>query len=246
MKAYRADLHIHTLLSPCGSLEMSPARIIEHALAKELDIIGITDHNSTLHAKLTRQLGRKAGITVLCGVEVTTKEEVHCLAYFEDDSELNAFQSYLESKLPPIENDPGRFGDQVVIDKDENIIAEIPYFLLSGIQASLKQLEQKVHELDGIFIPAHIDRPYFSLLSQLGFIPGDIEYDAMELSAIGNIAEFKLAHPETGNIKILKNSDAHHLKDIGKSYSTIWMNSPNFKELRMALKGINGRYIEAA
>ena len=83
MKKYRADLHIHTVLSPCGDLEMSPVNIVQKAKERSLNILGISDHNSTLHAPLIKKLAAKEGILVLMGAEVTTKEEVHCLCFFE-------------------------------------------------------------------------------------------------------------------------------------------------------------------
>jgi len=56
MKTYRADLHIHSVLSPCGDLDMSPVNIVEEASRKGLDIIGITDHNTTRHTGLVKRL----------------------------------------------------------------------------------------------------------------------------------------------------------------------------------------------
>ncbi len=92
MKTYRADLHIHTLLSPCGDLSMTPANIVSEALRKKLDIIGITDHNSTRQAGLVGMLGAREGLFVLQGAEVSTREEVHCLVFFENPAELELFQ----------------------------------------------------------------------------------------------------------------------------------------------------------
>ena len=63
MRLFKADLHIHTLLSPCGDLDMTPDEIVRLAKKCGLDIIGITDHNSTKHGKLAREYGRQAGVT---------------------------------------------------------------------------------------------------------------------------------------------------------------------------------------
>ena len=102
MKVFNADLHIHTVLSPCGSLEMSPKAIILAASEKKLDIIGITDHNSTRQCRVVTAEAQKAGITVYCGAEVTSKEEVHCLAFFENFKKLDEFQQFLDKHLPDI------------------------------------------------------------------------------------------------------------------------------------------------
>ena len=60
---FNADMHVHSVLSPCGDIEMSPSAIVSQAKAKGLDIIGLTDHNSTLNADVTRRLGRQSGYT---------------------------------------------------------------------------------------------------------------------------------------------------------------------------------------
>lgn len=241
MKFYRADLHIHTLLSPCGDLEMSPANIVAKAKEKQLDIIGIADHNSTKHCPLTRKLAEKEGITVLCGAEVNTKEEVHCLAFFETDEKLALFQKFLEKQLPPVKNDIHRFGYQIVIDEQENIIEEEPYLLLTGLHAGIDKVEQVVHELGGIFIPAHVDRPYCSILSQLGFLPPDLKADALEISRHTNPDDFDRQQGLNQRFTYLKSSDAHYVNDIGRAYTEMWLEAPTYSEIKMALANENGR-----
>jgi len=110
MRSYRADLHVHTVLSPCGDLEMSPANIVMMAARKGVDVLGIADHNSTKHGMLIKKLAEKEGIFVLTGAEVTTKEEIHCLAFFENNDSLEAFQEYLDKHLPDVKNKPDTLG----------------------------------------------------------------------------------------------------------------------------------------
>ena len=117
MNSYCADLHIHSVLSPCGDLEMSPLKIVEEAAKKELDIIAVSDHNHTGHARLTRELGARKGIWVVYGAEICTREEVHCLTFFDSDEQLNAFQSLLDESLPKIPNDVALFGHQLIVDE---------------------------------------------------------------------------------------------------------------------------------
>ena len=159
MKRYKVDLHIHTCLSPCGSLDMDPESIIETALRKRLDAIAITDHNSTLQCPVIQELGQERGLLVLAGVEVTTSEEVHCLVLFKDEKSRKEFQAYLDQHLPPIPNDPDYLGDQVWVNARNEIQGEVAYSLLSAIDQSLEQVESKCAEVDGLFIAAHIDRP---------------------------------------------------------------------------------------
>lgn len=244
MKPVRADLHIHTLLSPCGDLEMSPANIIRLARERQLDMIGITDHNSTRHCKLTRKLGEKAGIAVLTGVEVTTREELHCLAFFENDHSLDAFQDYLEAKIRRIPYRPELFGYQAVVDEEENIVEEITYMLGAALEAGVDEVERMIHQLGGLFIPAHVDRPRSSILSQLGFIPSDLRCDAIEVSFAVSKSIYMEQHPELGRYPVIRNSDAHYPADLARKSTVYLMESPCFRELCLALEGKQGRKIE--
>ena len=243
MNKYRADLHIHTVLSPCGDLEMSPANIVAKARETGLDIIGITDHNSTRHCKLIRSLAEPEGIFVLMGAEVTTREEVHCLTFFENDDKLSEFQVYLEKHLPPIPNNVEKFGYQVVVDEDEQIIDEIEFLLISALNQSIEQVEKKVHSLGGIIIPAHIDRPSYSIISQLGFIPEDLLIDGIEISAnckIQSVIPFLGKQTER---TIIRDSDAHYVENIGKAFTTFEMKHRTFNEIKLALQGVQGRKV---
>lgn len=243
MKQFKADLHIHTLLSPCGDLDMTPCHIVEEARKKGVDMIGITDHNSTLHGKLTDFYSAQRDVFVLCGAEVTTKEEVHCLAFFENFEKLEIFQSYIDENLPNIPNSPDFFGDQVQIDKDLNIVYEEPRLLTSALKVNIEEVALKVHELEGIFIPAHIDKTKNSVLSQLGFIPFDLQYEAVEVSKYGDINKIKREHPYLQNSTFIRSSDAHFVNDIGTSFSIFEMETRSFKEIKMALKQQNNRKV---
>jgi hypothetical protein len=243
MKIFRADLHVHSVLSPCGDLEMSPTNIIKAAKKKGLDIIGITDHNTTLHCELMKKLGAENDIFVLTGSEVNTKEEVHCLTFFETPELLNDFQKYIDEMLPFIPNKPERFGHQVVVDEYENILKEIESLLFVGINQSIGELRKKVTDLNGIFIPAHVNRQHSGILSQLGFIPKDLNPDAIEIFAPTSIREVLLKYPELAQYNYIKNSDAHQIDRIGAVYSEFFIESISFEEIRKALRGIDGRKI---
>ena len=136
MNQYWADLHIHTVLSPCADLEMTPANIVNRAKEKGLHIIGITDHNSTKNALLVKKLAQKEGIFVLTGAEVTTKEEVHCLAFFEFENQLNQFQQFLDDNITIIPNPDGHFGYQPVVDENDDILELIPNYLPAALKSS--------------------------------------------------------------------------------------------------------------
>ncbi len=171
LKSYRADLHLHTVLSPCGDIYMSPSAIVEQAQKLHLDIIAICDHNTTRQVKVAQQIGRKKGIMVIGGVEITTQEEAHALAYFENDAQLDAFQDFIDDHLPHIPLDEEKFGYQLIVNENEEVTGEEEWLLWSALDAGLDTLYEKVHEIGGLFVPAHVNKPASSLISQLGFIP---------------------------------------------------------------------------
>lgn len=243
MMVFKADLHVHTVLSPCGDLEMSPVNIVEEAARKKINILGITDHNSTKHTLLIKKLAKKKGIFVLCGAEVTTKEDIHCLTFFETIEAIADFQAFLEAHLKGIKNKPKLFGYQVVVDEHDDILEEVDSLLIAALDQTIDQVEKKVHSLDGLFIPAHIDRPAYGLISQLGFVPPDMAADAFEISAYTNKEEMINKYKYLADYTFLKNSDAHFPEQIGSRFNLLQMEEMSFKEVAMALKGLEGRKV---
>lgn len=235
MRKIRADIHIHSLLSPCASLDMTPAVIISCALSKGLDMIALSDHNTTLHCELAVTLGRESGITVLRAVEVTSTEEAHSVVILPNEQARASFQRWLEKRYILIPNDPLVFGDQVIIDRDENIIGEIEHYLPAAINASIDEVEAAAHSHGGLFIPAHIDRPSMSIISQLGFIPENLIIDAIEVVGTSSYSHYP----------VIKNSDAHMPSHIGRRYTEYMVEEASFSELAMAIRGEQGRHIIA-
>jgi PHP family Zn ribbon phosphoesterase len=241
MKFFRADLHIHTVLSPCGDLEMSPVNIVSEAALKGLDIIGITDHNTTRHCALITRLAAERGIFVMQGAEITTKEEVHCLAFFENTDALAKFQEFLDNNLSEVINDPAIFGYQVQVDEAENVVYEEKRLLINAISKSFEEAEAFTHSLQGLFIPAHLNRSKNSIYSQLGFLPEKLDVDAVEISKKTTVEQFIALHPELKGLTVIRNSDAHYLEDIGSAYTLFYIEEASFAEIKQALKKENGR-----
>lgn len=232
---FKADLHIHTVLSPCGDIDMSPPMIIDQALVKGLDIIGISDHNSTKNALVCRDIGSKNNIFVMMGAEVTSKEEVHCLCFFPDENRLSGFQKYLDKFINKKENNPKFFGNQLIVDERENIVGEEKLLLIQSIDQSVFEISEKVKSLKGIFIPAHIDSHRNSIGSQLGFIPDDLEYDAIEVVNKENLSKHKNKYKIPPDTFIISSSDAHYLSDIGKRYTELELETLSFQNIKKAM-----------
>jgi PHP family Zn ribbon phosphoesterase len=243
MNLFRADLHIHSVLSPCGDLEMSPGNIVKRAARKGLDLIAITDHNHTGHARLTRKLGEAAGLWVVYGVELTTREEVHCLVFFDTDEQLDGFQEEVDSVLPKVVNDTKLFGFQVIVDEKERILSEIEHSLYPGINLDIVQTRKLVHSMGGLFVPAHVDRRLHGLYAQLGFLPEGLEPDAVEISWRTNREAELAVHPELEAFQLIQCSDAHFIEDVGRATCELQMKSRSFEELALAFRGQEGRKV---
>lgn len=246
MKEYRADLHIHTVLSPCASLEMSPACIVEKAIEKEIDIIAITDHNHTAHNRITRDLALEKGLVVLYGTEISSIEEIHCLSYFETEDQVREIQSFIDDNITRTRNIPAKLGYQPVINSEEMIEKYIEHSLYGSVQKSIEEICTKVHGLGGLFVPAHVDRSSNSIYSQLGFLPEGLVPDAIEISRRSDNESVLHGNPELMKYRILNNSDAHYPDDIGSAYTIFRMEGTGLREIKMALEGKERREVVAA
>jgi len=176
------DLHIHSCLSPCADNSMTPSNIIHMAMLKELDVIAITDHNSLLNVETAMKIGNECNIVVIPGVEVQTIEEVHIVCLFKDINSAKLFNAILEKERVKIKNRKDKFGDQLIVDENDNVVAEKEELLLTSINISIKDLYLLVYKLDGAMFPAHVDRNYASIITNLGFIPDEYNFRYVEIS----------------------------------------------------------------
>lgn len=238
MITLKADLHIHTCLSPCGDLDMSPKAIVENSLEKGLDLIAVCDHNSAENAEATIRMGLKKGLKVLPGLEVCSREEVHSLAIFESADQALKMQEIVYSHLKGT-NRPEFFGDQVVANEFDEVEGFNDHLLIGASGLGLLEVIDNVHKLGGISIASHVDRPSFSIMSQLGFIPKDLPLDGIEISQITKFEEISAMT----DLPVMTFSDAHFIKDIGRVHTEFYVETASLGEIKMALKGESGRKI---
>jgi len=244
MKEFPADLHVHTCLSPCAEDEMIPPNILNMAELLGIKVIGITDHNSARNLPAMVEASRGFDGLVLPGIEVQTKEEVHVLCYFENLEVAMDFQDFLYEHLPPRKNDPERLGRQYVVDKMGNVIDEEEKLLIASVDLSVDEVAEKVFDLGGIFIPAHVDRMSFSLIGQLGFIPEYMKLDAVEFSKNLSVDEARSRFPSVfAKYPVVFSSDAHCLRDMVYIRTCFLLEEPTFEEVRRAFKGWGGRRV---
>ena len=215
------DFHIHTALSPCADADMTPNNIVNMAVLKELDVIAITDHNSAENCQPCVEAAANKGIIVIPGMELQTKEEVHMLCMFRNIELVMVFQNYINSRLTGTMNTPQVFGNQLIFNKNDEIVGEENRMLISSVNISIKEACRIVEDLYGLIIPAHVDRTAYSIISNLGFIPKELPLKIAEVSKTCQIDRFLYNHPELSDYQFIRNSDAHYLMDIMERDSTI-------------------------
>ncbi len=209
------DFHIHSALSPCGDADMTPNNIVNMAALSGLGAIAVSDHNTVGNVRAAMEVGKSCGVTVIPGMEVETAEEVHILTLYPSIEAAEDVAREVYKSLPDIKNRPEIFGEQLYMDKDDNVTAREEKLLISPTSLSLNKLFDMVRSAGGLFIPAHVDRHSYSVLTNLGFIPDDLDIKAIEVSkATEDQAAYLAARPELSKYKIFRNSDAHYLADI--------------------------------
>ncbi len=230
MKCYY-DLHIHTALSPCGDRAMTPNNIINMAILKGLDIIAITDHNNTVNCKPCIEVAQDKDIIVIPGMELQTKEEVHLICLFKNLNTTEDFQKIINSKIANKYNRPDFFGRQLIFDVYDNIIGEDNRLLMTSINISINEAIKLVTEFEGIVIPAHIDKKAFSIISNLGFIPQDLDITSVEISKGTDFDKFLSSHKYLNKYNIIFNSDAHYLGKISERSNYFNLKEKRIKDL---------------
>lgn len=241
LKVFNCDLHIHTCLSPCAELDMHPKALVQKALEKKLDMIAISDHNASANVRYVMAAAGKH-LQVIPAMEITTSEEVHLLALFRSLSDLLKMQAIIDQHLFG-ENDENRFGVQAIVNEQGEVEGLNNQLLIGATDLAIDDIVDTVHRLEGLAIPAHIDRESFSVLSQLGFIDDSSHFDALEISKLTGLERGRVQYGDLSRYPFLTSSDAHFIRDIGTSITRVLMEAPTFDEFKMALSGQNGRRI---
>ncbi len=237
------DLHLHTVLSPCGELEMGAPEIAWTYRAAGIALCAVTDHNDIANVPAVRSAAEEMPV-VLSGMEVQTAEDIHIVVLFPDDHTAAGYREWLWKEMPQRANDPGIFGEQLVIDSDNNILDEQQTLLVQGVGYSVDEVAAEAWERGALVIPAHIDRPSFSYESVLGRVPDDFPCHALELSPAVSHAAFAAWRERYPERVFIRSSDSHRLSSIARDRCTVMLlEEPSFEEVSMALKGQEGRAV---
>jgi hypothetical protein len=244
LRAWAADLHVHTFLSPCASRDMSPGAVVRRCREVGLDIVAITDHNAAGNVARAMAEAATAGLVVVPGMEVCTREELHVLTLLPDLSRAAQWDAVVRRALTPGENVPEIFGEQWVQDACTGVISNETALLAAPTRLSLEDVVRKVTALGGACIPSHVDRAAFSILGQLGFVPEGLDLAGLEISRVVGRKEALLRMPHIAGYGLVSSSDAHSLDEIGLGCSLLWIEAPTAAEIVLALRGALGRRVE--
>lgn len=207
------DLHLHSCLSPCGDEDMTPANLANMCALAGLDVVALTDHNTTGNCAPFVRVARALGMVALSGMELCTREEIHVVCLFETPEEAQVLHDYVQVRLLPIQNKPDLFGRQILMDHEDGILGEECAFLVGASDIGIDEVAELVEGMGGVAFPAHIDRPGFSLLSILGVWDETLGFSFAEVT-LGGLETIREQHPELDGIPLIVNSDAHTLEQI--------------------------------
>lgn len=247
MKEFKADMHIHTVLSPCASDEMTPCAIVNTALAIGLDIIAVTDHNSAKNALSVILAAAPYPLAVIPGIEIETSESVHLVALFPNNDIALTASEKIRSFLPAI--DPAytaHYGEQILLGPDDSYTGKETVMLAKPSNLDIASAVQLIGSLGGLSIAAHVERPSYSVYSRFGDIPRDIPFDALEVSPTGKKPIGLREKFARYGWPLVSSSDSHYLGDIGKVFTKFCMEKPDFEDIRLALAGVGGRSVSIA
>ena len=238
MKTYRAELHVHTVLSPCAGVEMIPPLIVREALQLGLDIIAITDHNATANIAAVMQAARDTKLVVLPGMELQTREEVHLLCLFDTLEQAAEWQTKVDALLPDTSNNIEFFGEQFVVDATGEFVRRENRLLINSVAIGLENAAGLVRSLGGLAIPAHVDRKANGLLANLGLVPQGFE--ALEISRHITPDEATKRYPQLRGYPLIQSGDVH-LLDGFLGNLELEMERPCIAEIYQAIKGQDER-----
>lgn len=234
------DLHLHSCLSPCGDNDMTPNNIANMAVLNGLQIIALTDHNSCKNCPAILKAAKELPLTVIPGMELCTSEEVHVVCLFYSLAEAMAFDAYVHEKLPDIQNRPDIFGEQRILDEQDNLIGTEPKLLINAADISVMDLKELSQQFHMLCFPAHIDKDSNSIIANLGWIPEECAFTAVEIAHEENIGPYREQYPNIRPMRVVTDSDAHYLWDIAEAVRTLPVDPAHPEQLLDLLQSAAG------
>ena len=231
MPRFIADLHVHSCLSPCTDIDVSPRTLATRARDLGIHLLALTDHNACKNLPAFEECCLEFGLVPVFGMELTTTEEVDVLCLFETLDRAMDFEALVHRDFPRFPLDEKFWNPQYVVNSQEEILDELDFLLTTASRLDLSTALTEVHRRSGLCIPAHIDRSHNSLHSQLGFLPPD-PFDAVEITLKPEQSK-ELIDP--GTLPLVADSDCHVLEDLGQRHTIFEAEEPGFEGYRRAL-----------
>ena len=216
MTPFYYDLHMHSCLSSCADDDMTPQNMVAMAHLKGLSILALTDHNSTANCKTFLSACEAFDICGICGMELTTAEEIHLLCLFSSLDDAESFDRYLDGYRIQVINKPDIFGHQLYVGEDEHQEEYSPYLLSTATMLSVDDALLALRKRGAFVCPAHVDRTSNGMIGILGTVPSDYAFGCIEYREEKYAEEIRLKHALM-HTKSLYNSDAHFLWDIAEA-----------------------------
>lgn len=213
MNRYYYDLHIHSCLSPCADDDNTPNNICGMASLAGLNVIALTDHNTCKNCPAFFEAARAYGIIAIAGMELTTSEDIHVVCLFERLDDAMRFDEYVDKRRMRIKNRKDIFGNQFILDSNDELIGEEEFLLSAATNISIEDVYSVVNSFDGVCYPAHIDRDANGIVAVLGSIPPDSEFVLYELHSSERLDEYS-SRFSIDRKRFVISSDAHYLTDI--------------------------------
>jgi PHP family Zn ribbon phosphoesterase len=236
LRRFYYDLHLHSCLSPCGDNDNTPQNIVGMASLCALDIIALTDHNTTKNCPAFFEAAEKFGIIPIAGMELTTSEDIHVVCLFEALTDAARFDAYVAERRVLIKNKPEFFGEQLIIDADETVIGTEEYLLTNATEISVDEIYDIARGFGGVAYPAHIDKDANSITAILGTVPSDSKFTLYELHSAENADGAASLYGIDKN-RFIISSDAHYLTDMRDkdAYLTLEVSEDSPSSVRSAL-----------
>ena len=238
MKVF-CDLHIHSALSPCGDMDMTPNNIVGMSVLKGLNFIAITDHNTIGNVRAVMKCAEGSPLTVIPGMELETAEEAHFVCLFENIEMAEEFYEWSLKFFSGIKNREDIFGKQAYMDENDEITGHEEQMLVSALSCSIYDVVPKIREIGGIIIPAHVDKSSYSIISNLGVLPEDLGFKTVEISKNTDIEHVLMKFPYLSDKLIITSSDSHYLGDIYETEGEIDIEENTISALFKRLRGEN-------
>ncbi|MEA1885057.1 MAG: PHP domain-containing protein [Thermotogota bacterium] len=239
MQCYRADFHIHSCLSPCADITMTPNEVVKQLVEKHIDWAALTDHNTTRNLRPFESVFKAAGVAFLPGIEIQTVEDIHVLGYFPDVEAAQKAGKEVEEALPAIQIDPEKNGYQLTVDEQDEFQDMVLKPFGFPTTLTLDQTVALIRKFNGIPVYAHVERA-MGVIVQLGLIPQEPYDMACELYMPSKYQEYA---SQFASRTVFSSSDSHNLDSFSEAKMMVKCKSRSFDELERAIKKIDGREV---